>query len=103
MDKNSLGLSDFEPPLDRVIGKAIRLSRNIVMLLPANTNISKVAESIANVYMKSHINAPSCSMKVEKIFFLSQLKYLAVSLGTQVQHDITLNDELFYVYNILKE
>ena len=79
------------------------MSKNIVFLLPANTNVSKLAEIVASEYMKAKIAENTCSMKIEKVFFMSQLKYLIVYLGCQVQNDIKLNDELCFVYNLLKD
>lgn len=46
---------------------------------------------------------PSCAMKIEKIFFESDLKYVAVYVGTKVDTDITLNDELNGIYELLSE
>ena len=70
------------------------------MLLPANIDIQSLAECISAHSMKTTSN--TCSLKIEKIFFMAQLKYVAVYLGTQVQQDLKLNDELRYIYNLIR-
>lgn len=91
------------PPLNQIFAKAIQLSKNIVILLPPNINVKKLAELIAREYIDSKTPSSTCSIKIEKIFFMSQLRYLTVYLGFIIEKEINLNDELCYVYDYLKE
>ena len=43
-----------------------------------------------------------CSIKVEKIYYKQQVKYILLLAGKLVQTEIKLNDELEYVYRKLK-
>lgn len=79
------------------------MTKNIVMLLPPNISVHKLGQLIANEYIKSGIPSSTCSIKIEKIFFNSQLKYLAVYLGSIIENEINLNDQLYFIYNYLKE
>ena len=38
----------MKPPLDKIFAKAIRMSKNIVMLLPPNVSVQKLGELIAH-------------------------------------------------------
>ena len=53
--------------------------------------------------MKEKISQPSCSLKIEKIFFMEELRYLVVYMGPEAQTDIKLNDELCYIYELMKD
>jgi hypothetical protein len=45
----------------------------------------------------------SCSIKIDKIYFQNEFKYILISLGSIVQKEIKLNDELEYIYSRLKK
>ncbi len=45
----------------------------------------------------------SCSIKIDKIYFGNEFKYILVSFGSIVQKDIKLNDQLEYIYAKLKK
>jgi hypothetical protein len=92
----------MKPPLNKIFAKAIQLSKNIAILLPPNMNVKKLGELIAREYIESKIPSIGCSIKIEKIFFLSQLKYLVVYIGSLIESEINLNDELLFIYNYLK-
>lgn len=44
----------------------------------------------------------SCSIKVDKIYFQNEFRYILISFGSIVQRDVKLNDELDYIYTRLK-
>lgn len=73
------------------------------MLLPSHIDVDELADLVCKESIKMGINSATCSMKIEKIFYLNQLKYVAIFLGQQVQSAITINDELGYIYEYLKE
>lgn len=75
----------MNPPFNKIFAKSIQLSKNIVILLPPNINIKKLGELIAREYIDSKSPSPTCSIKIEKIFFMSQLRYLAVYIGCIIE------------------
>jgi SepF-like predicted cell division protein (DUF552 family) len=99
---NTLDPDTMKPSLDKIFGKAIQFSKNIVMLLPPNINIEKVGELVAKEYIEAKIPSSTCSIKIEKVFFMSQLQYLVMYIGSIIESEINLNDELLFIYNYLK-
>lgn len=51
-------------PLDQIFAKAIKMSKNIVMLLPPNISVHKLGELIASEYIRSGIPSSTCSIKI---------------------------------------
>jgi trimethylguanosine synthase len=61
---NCLDPANMDPPLDKVFAKAIKLSKNVAMLLPPNINVEKLGELIAKAYIDANIPSSSCSIKI---------------------------------------
>jgi hypothetical protein len=77
---------DFEPHLNLVISKIIKMVKNFILILPANADVEYLAEVISQESMKSRMISPSCTILIEKIFFQGELKYIVVYMGPLVQN-----------------
>ena len=63
-ERNCLDNSCFTPSMDKIISKAIKLSKNIVFLLPSNLNVTEFAKCLANEYLRQKIPSSTCSIKI---------------------------------------
>jgi hypothetical protein len=57
----SLSIVDFEPTLDKVISKALSLSSNVILLLPAATSIDVLCSCINKCATELNKMKNSCS------------------------------------------
>ena len=64
------------------------------MLLPANTSIDALCSCINKSAIELGKMKGSCSIKLEKIFFQGEFKYILVAFGSIVQKEVGLSDEL---------
>jgi hypothetical protein len=71
------------------------------MIVPGNLDIEELAAIFAKEIMAKKIVVETCYLRVEKLFFASQMKYLAVYFGAKVNTDVTINEELSFIYNLL--
>lgn len=92
----------FLSPLSAIIEKALTINNNIVMLLPPNINTERLAAVMAETLEQSPRGRGSCSFEIEKLYFMSSLKYLLVLYGPLVNKEVTLSDELSFIYKMLR-
>lgn len=80
--------------LDNLIGKAMNLAPNIVLLLPPDTSIEILSTLIYKWAHRLRWMKDFCSATIEKIYYRTQLRYILLCAGKIVQNDIKLSDEL---------
>lgn len=73
-----------------------------MLLLPANTSIDALCSCINKSAVELGKMRGSCSIKLEKIFFQGEFKYILVAFGSIVQKEVGLSDELEFIYGKLK-
>ena len=100
---NIINPEDFNPPLRKVFAKAAELCHNMIILLPMNVEIEEILSELCKSFKNCEYNINTCSVKIEKITFRSSSKYLVLYIGALVQNEIKLNDELDYIYSLLKD
>jgi hypothetical protein len=90
----------FHPSLSLIINKAVALSDNIALLLPANTDIEALAGAFCEAIQSANLILNSCSFLVEKIYFRGSFKFVGVWFGARIS-GVNLGDELEYIYRLL--
>lgn len=60
----SLSIVDFEPSLDKIIYKALELSNNFLLLLPAATSVDVLCSCINKCATELGKMKDSCSIKI---------------------------------------
>jgi hypothetical protein len=98
-----ISISDFYPSLDKILMKALKMAPNTIILLPPETNIDSLCSCIHKCASETKRMKDFCSIKIEKIYCQMQIKYILVCIGTLVQTEVKLNDELEYIYSQLKK
>ena len=69
-----------------------------MILLPINVNIDEVVGQLYASFKCTKYNLNTCSIKIEKIYFMGRAKYIVLYVGALVQDEIKLNDELDEIY-----
>jgi len=92
----------YSPPLSAIVEKALTITNNIVLLMPATTNVERLAALMAETLEKSPRGNGSCSLEIQKLYYMSSLKYLLVLYGPLVNKEITLSDELNFIYKMIR-
>ena len=80
--------------LDNLIGKAMSLAPNLILLLPPDTSVEALSTLINKWANKYNWMKEFCSVTIEKIYYRTQLKYILVCAGKIVQNNIKLSEEL---------
>lgn len=88
----SMGLQEFQPSLDKLIYKSLKLSNNMILLLPPNISLESLCSCINKCCTEMKKTKETCSIKIEKIIFRGELKYILLLFGPFVQNEIKLND-----------
>ena len=65
-----------------------------MILLPINVEIDDVIGQLFTSFKQRNYNLNTCSIKIEKIYFMGRAKYIIMYVGALVQDEIKLNDEL---------
>lgn len=89
--------------IDQMVGKAMSLAPNIILLLPHDSNVEALVSSISKWARKLSWMKEFCSISIEKIYNKQQLKHVLVCGGRLVQREVKLSDELDYIYARLKK
>lgn len=97
-----LSIVDFEPSLNKILMKCLRLAQDVLLLLPPRTSIEALCSCLNKCATELKKMRGSCSIKVDKIYFQNEFRYILISFGSIVQRDVKLNDELDYLYTRLK-
>lgn len=74
-----------------------------MILLPPDISIDSLCNCIHKCAMDSKRMKDFCSIKIEKICLQNKVKFILVLIGTLVQTEVKLNDELEYLYTRLKK
>ncbi len=97
-----LTIVDFEPTLNKVLMKCLRVAGDVVLLLPPQTSIEALCSCLNKCAVEGKKMRGSCSIAIDKLYFQGEFKYLLITLGPTVQHAVKLNDELDFIYSALK-
>lgn len=84
-----------------LLEKALGIAPNLVLLMLPNTDINRLAETLSSV-LSTNKNS-SCSVQLEKIYYMQKLQYIACYYGPLVNRQLKLSDELEEVYKVLNE
>lgn len=81
-------------PLAQIIEKSMSIINNFVLFLPPNIDVQKLASILASAINRADKRNGSCSIELEKIYYMNSLKYVAVFYGPLVNREVKLSDEL---------
>lgn len=83
---------DFEPTLDKIIMKSLKLAPNLMMLLPPSISVDVLCSCLNKCASELKKMREFCSIHIEKIYYENQFRYILISMGKLVQNEIKLND-----------
>lgn len=66
---NTLSIVDFEPTLNKVITKCLKLATDVLILLPVQINIEAFCSCLNKCASELKKMTASCSIKIDKIYF----------------------------------
>lgn len=80
-----LSIVDFEPSLNKILAKCLKLAANMLLLLPPQTSIEALCSCLNKCATELKKMRGSCSIKVDKIYFQNEFRYILISFGSIVQ------------------
>ena len=81
--------------------KALSIAPNFVLLLRPHFDVNRLVEVLSRLLADNKYS--SCSVELEKIYFMEKLQYIAVYYGPLVNRQLKLSDELEEVYRVLND
>lgn len=78
------------------------MSDTLVMLLAANMDVDMLADSIGSALIEKENRegkGDTCSVGIQKIYYLGRLKFLLVLIGSKVNR-IQHSEEMSYLYDM---
>jgi deoxyxylulose-5-phosphate synthase len=77
---------ELKPGMKSLLNRVVKCCQNFVMVLPANINVNGVGEVIADVFMSNNIIVESCSVRMEKIIYGQEMKYIILYYGIRINN-----------------